>query len=177
MPNTQSPIARLNPASYKGWNSFWSFSLLNPSRMASSVKDEIHRRFTGQCAPAFCMTHRWISSPSWPASPQFIISSAFCISPSIMRNCFSMPGSLISLMPKRGGIMGRLDRLHAFHEGVYSWGSFKVQRCPNVQVTWYPFPSIYPSFLFFAPSTSAMSRATEGFSAIQTIIFFSFLFK
>ena len=48
----------------------------------------------------------------------------------------------------------------------------RVQRCPNVQVTWYPFPSMYPSFCFFAPNTSAISRATEGFSAIQTIIIF-----
>ena len=27
---------------------------------------------------------------------------------------------------------------------VYSCGSFSVQRWPNVQVTWYPFPSMYP---------------------------------
>ena len=32
--------------------------------------------------------------------------------------------------------MGRLDRLHAFHEGEYSCGSFSVQRCPKVHVTW-----------------------------------------
>ena len=51
----------------------------------------------------------------------------------------------------------------------------KGTEMPERQVTWYPFPSMYPSFLSFAPSTSAMSRATEGFSAIQTIIRFSFL--
>jgi superfamily I DNA/RNA helicase len=33
---------------------------------------------------------------------------------------------------------------------------------------------MYPSFFSFAPNTSAMSRATEGFSAIQTIIRYSF---
>ena len=139
--------------------------------MASSVSEEIHRRFTGQCAPAFCITQRWISSPSCPASPQLMISSAACIRRSMVWNCFCMPESSISLMPKRGGIIGRLESDQAFHAGVYSCGSFRVQRCPNVQVTWYPFPSIYPSFFCFAPSTSAMSRATLGFSAMQTIIF------
>ena len=79
-------------------------------------------------------------------------------------------------MPKRGGIIGRLPKFHDFQLGVYSCGSFRVQRCPNVQVTWYPFPSIYPSFLVWAPSTSAISRATDGFSAMQTIIFFSSCF-
>ena len=171
IPSTQSPMARLRPASYNGWNSDWSFRLANPSRIASSVSDEIHRRLTGQCAPAFCITHRWINSPSCPASPQLIISSACCISPSIMWNCFSIPGSFISLMPNRGGIIGKLLKLHAFHDGVYSCGSFSVQRWPKVQVTWYPFPSIYPSFRFLAPNTSAMSRATLGFSAMQTIMF------
>ena len=140
--------------------------------MASSVSEEIQSRLTGHLAPAFCITHRWMSSPSWPASPQLIIISASCISFSMMWNCFSIPLSLISLIPKRGGIMGSVLRLHVFHEGVYSCGSFRVHKCPNVQVTWYPFPSMYPSFRFLAPSTSAMSRATLGFSAMQTIMVF-----
>ena len=171
IPSSQSPIARESPASYNDWKSDWSFNLEKPSRIASSVKEEIHKRLTGQRAPAFCITQRWINSPSWPASPQLIISSAFCINCSIIWNCFSIPGSCpISLIPKRGGIIGKLPKLHDFQLGVYSCGSFKVQRCPNVQVTWYPFPSIYPSFLVWAPSTSAISRATDGFSAMQTII-------
>mgnify|MGYP000565095448 CR=1 FL=1 len=45
--------------------------------------------------------------------------------------------------------MGRLPKLHDFQLGVYSCGSFSVQRWPNVQVTWYPFPSMYPSFFSF----------------------------
>ena len=81
------------------------------------------------------------------SSPQFIIISACCMRFSIVWNWRSYVGLLISLMPKRGGIMGRLPKLHDFQLGVYSCGSFRVQRCPNVQVTWYPFPSIYPSFL------------------------------
>ena len=92
------------------------------------------------------------------------------MSDSMMWNCFSIPGSLMSLMPNRGGIMGRLPRLQVFQEGVYSCGSLSVHKCPKVQVTWYPFPSMYPSLRFLAPSTSAMSRATLGFSAMQTII-------
>ena len=177
IPSNQSPIARESPASYSDWKSAWSFSFANPSRIASSVKDEIHKRFTGQRAPAFCITQRWINSPSCPASPQLIISSAFCINCSMIWNCFSMPGSCpISLIPKRGGIIGKLPKLHDFQLGVYSCGSFRVQRCPNVQVTWYPFPSIYPSFLVWAPSTSAISRATDGFSAMQTIILFLLVF-
>ncbi|CDA49384.1 unknown [Bacteroides stercoris CAG:120] len=58
MPNSQSPMARESPASYNGWKSDASLSLANPSRMASSVSEEIHRRFTGQRAPAFCITQR-----------------------------------------------------------------------------------------------------------------------
>ena len=167
-------MARDKPASYKGWKSDASRSLAKPSRMASSVNEDIQRRFTGQRAPAFCITQRCINSPSCPASPQFIIISACCMRFSIVWNWRSYVGLLISLMPKRGGIMGRLPKLHDFQLGVYSCGSFSVQRWPNVQVTWYPFPSMYPSFFSLAPNTSAMSRATEGFSAIQTIIRYSF---
>lgn len=47
--------------------------------------------------------------------------------------------------------------------------STEVSECPGNLIS----VSFYISvFLVFAPSTSAMSRATEGFSAIQTIIFF-----
>ena len=143
--------------------------------MDSSVNDEIHKRFTGHLAPAFCMTQRCINSPSCPASPQFIISSAFCINCSITLNCFSIPASSISLIPKRGGIIGKLPRLHDFHDGEYSCGSFRVHKCPKVHVTWYPFPSIYPSLRLLAPRISAISLATLGFSAMQTImILFNF---
>ena len=86
--------------------------------MASSVIDEIHRRFTGQVAWAFCITQRWMSSPSCPASPQFTMPSAFCISRSMMANCFSMPLSGISLMPKRCGIIGSCVSAHGFHAWV-----------------------------------------------------------
>lgn len=83
--------------------------------MACSVSDEIHRRLTGHLAPAFCITHRWMSSPSCPASPQLIIISAFSISCFITLNCCSTPLSFLSLMPKRGGIKGRAARLHCCH--------------------------------------------------------------
>ena len=116
------------------------------------------------------MTHRWISSPSWPASPQLITISARLISSSIVRNCCSYEGLSISLIPKRGGIMGRAERLQCFQLSEYSCGSLSVQRWPKVQVTWYPFPSRYPFLRSVAPNTSAISRATLGFSAIQTFI-------
>lgn len=86
--------------------------------MASSVIDEIHRRFTGHLACAFCITHRWMSSPSCPALPQLTMPSAACISFSMMANCFLMLSSSMSLMPKRWGIMGSDERLHVFHIGV-----------------------------------------------------------
>ena len=86
--------------------------------MASSVIDDIHRRFTGHVGCAFCITQRCISSPSWPASPQFTISSAAFISRSMVANCFFTPSSSFSLMPKRCGIIGRAVRLHVRHIGV-----------------------------------------------------------
>ena len=86
--------------------------------MASSVIDEIHRRFTGHLACAFCITHRWMSSPSCPASPQLMMPSAACMSCSMTANCFFTPWSSFRRMPKRGGIMGRALRLHARHMGV-----------------------------------------------------------
>ena len=79
-------MARDKPASYKGWKSDASRSLAKPSRMASSVNEDIQRRFTGQRAPAFCITQRCINSPSCPASPQFIIISACCMRFSIVWN-------------------------------------------------------------------------------------------
>ena len=103
--------------------------------MASSVRLFTQSRFTGHFAAAFCITHRWMSSPSCPASPQLMISSAFCIRLSMMRNCFSTLLSCFSLMPKRGGIMGSCPKLQLRHIGVYSCGSFSSHRCPKVQVT------------------------------------------
>ena len=86
--------------------------------MASSVIDEIHRRFTGQVACAFCITHRWMSSPSCPASPQFTMPSAACISRSMVANCFLMPLSSMSLMPNRWGTIGSCVSAHGFHAWV-----------------------------------------------------------
>ena len=110
------------------------------------------------------MTQRWINSPSWPASPQLMTISAFCIRLSITLNCCSYVGFSISLIPNRGGIIGSDPRLQRFQFSAYSCGSFRVHKCPN------PFPSIYPFIRWVAPNTSAISRATLGFSAIQTFI-------
>ena len=104
----------------------------------------------------------------------FIIISACCMRFSIVWNWRSYVGLLISLIPKRGGIMGRLPKLHDFQLGVYSCGSFSVQRWPNVQVTWYPFPSMYPSFFLSLPIHRLCHAPQRAFSAIQTIIRYSF---
>ncbi|OPZ98118.1 MAG: hypothetical protein BWY72_00971 [Bacteroidetes bacterium ADurb.Bin416] len=86
--------------------------------MASVVNDEIHNRFTGHVHPAFCSTQRWMSSPSWPASPQLITISASLTSPSMMPNCLRYPSLSINLMLKRGGIMGKSLKCHDRHCGV-----------------------------------------------------------
>ena len=96
--------------------------------------------------------------------------SAFETSSSMMANCFLMPSSSISLIRNLEGIMGRTLRFHCFHFSVYSLGSCKLHKCPNVQVTQYPFPSIYPFRRTVAPITWAISFATLGFSAIHIFI-------
>ena len=111
-------MARLSPATYSGWYSLWSFSELKPSRIASSVIDDIQRRFTGHFACAFCITQRCISSPSWPASPQLTMQSAACMRRSITLNWRLMPSSSMSFMPKRGGIIGNAERLQCFQCSV-----------------------------------------------------------
>ena len=86
-----------------------------------------------------------------------------------------MPGSCpISLIPKRGGIIGKLPKLHDFQLGVYSCGSFRVQRCPNVQVTWYPF-LLYILLSGMSAEYFGYITCNRWLSAMQTIIL-SFLF-
>ena len=70
-------MALLLPALNKGSKSVPGINLLNPSLIASSVKDEIQSLFIGALHSACSRTHLCISSPSWPASPQFITSVAF----------------------------------------------------------------------------------------------------
>ena len=118
IPNIQSPMARDNPAWYNGSKSACGRRFLNPSRMASSVSDDIHNRFTGHWIDAFCITHRCISSPSCPASPQLITSSASLIRLSMTLNCFSMLSWAMSLMANLPGIMGSCASDHRFHNGV-----------------------------------------------------------
>ncbi len=86
--------------------------------MDSSVREDIQRRLTGHLAPAFCITHRWMSSPSCPASPQFMMLSAACMSFSMVWNCFCIPLSSMSFMPNLGGSIGRDDRDQRFQASV-----------------------------------------------------------
>ena len=145
-------------------------SFSNPSRMASSVSEEIQRRLIGTPHLALVNTQRWISSPSWPASPQLITISAFETSSSITTNCFFIPSSSIRRILNFEGIIGNTPKFHFCHFSVYSPGSCRVHKCPNVQVTQYPFPSRYPFRRVVAPRIFAISLATLGFSAIHIFI-------
>ena len=58
MPSIQSPMARDSPAKYRLLKSLPGFSCPKPSRMLSSVSDEIHSRLTGTLHSAFWYTHR-----------------------------------------------------------------------------------------------------------------------
>ncbi len=170
IPSSQSPMARADPAAYSVSNSEASISFSNPSRIASSVSDEIQSRFTGTPHFAFVSTHRCISSPSWPASPQLMTSSACFTSSSMTANCFLMPSSSISRMRNFDGIIGSTPMFHFCHFSVYSPGSCNVHRCPKVHVTQYPFPSRYPFLRVLAPKIRAISFATLGFSAMHIFI-------
>ena len=79
-----------------------------------------------------------------------------------------VPGSTFNR--KRSGIMGSCAMSHLTQPGSISPGSHSVTRWPMAQVTMYSSPVRKPSPLPFTPSTRAMSRATDGFSA--TISFF-----
>ena len=114
MPNNQSPIARAQPAAYKLSKSLPSRKLSNPSLMASSVSDDIHKRFTGLPALLYCITHRWINSPSCPASPQLMISSAWANNFLITSSCRTAPSLSNAFMPKRSGIIGSVPIFQYF---------------------------------------------------------------
>ncbi len=86
--------------------------------MACSVSDEIQSRFTGALQPAFCITQRWMTSPSCPASPQLITSSQRAIRPLSISNWFMLPFSGMSLSLNVAGIMGKSSMRHCFHCGV-----------------------------------------------------------
>jgi len=65
-----------------------------------------------QVAQAFCITHRCMSSPSCPASPQLMMRSALAKSCSMTLNCSSTPS--LRRMPNRSGTMGRAASDQAF---------------------------------------------------------------
>ena len=83
-----------------------------------SVREDIQSLDILHLHPAFWSTHRCMSSPSCPASPQLMISSACVTSCRIISNCFCIPGSSINFIPNRLGSMGSSDSVHRFHS---SW--------------------------------------------------------
>ena len=62
--------------------------------------------------------------------------------------------------------MGSCSRLYVGKP--YASGIARVTRCPKDQVTTWPFPEKQPSSLCVAPTMRAISRATEGFSAMTS---------
>ena len=70
----------------------------------------------------------------------------------------------------RSGSMGSWAMLHFTQAGLVSPGSHSETRCPTAQVTMYCSPYRKPSPFDFAPITRAMSRATEGFSAMISFL-------
>src|SRR5690606_6997261 len=117
MPNSQSPIALERPAYNKLSYCEDGFKFSKPSFMASVVKDEIHNRLTSPLYFASFITQRWMSSPSCPASPQFITTSAFSNKLLTILNCFCMPELVTTLVSNFSGSMGKL-----FKSQLFQWG-------------------------------------------------------
>ena len=68
------------------------------------------------------------------------------------------------------GSMGSDSARHAFQSGLISCGCANPTRCPIAHVTTYPLPCSQPDARVFAPTTCAISRATDGFSATTTTV-------
>ena len=114
IPKSQSPIALADPAAYKLSYCLASFNLLNPSLIASSVSEEIQSLLMGLLHFAFNNTQRCISSPSCPASPQLMTSVQFATKFSMQLNCFCIPASSTTFIPKFGGIIGKSSNFQYF---------------------------------------------------------------
>ena len=74
--------------------------------------------------------------------------------------------NLSRLFPRIGNVFRR----HCFHSGCISCGCASDTKCPIAHVTMYPPPCRYPSPFCVAPTTLAMSRATDGFSATTAML-------
>ena len=68
------------------------------------------------------------------------------------------------------GNIGRVPRLQRFQAGSISWGWARATRWPIAQVTMVSAPVKQPSPRLLAPRAAAMSRATEGFSAMTAVV-------
>ena len=142
--------------------------------MASSVIDEIHSRENGFLHSACLYIYRKINSPSRPESVAHTIwpTSRRCISFFTTPNCF-----LVFSITRRGmssGSMGSVSMRHALYLGSIASGSLSATRCPSAHVTIQSSDSIKPSAVDpeapRTPSTRAMSRATDGFSASTSVL-------
>ena len=89
--------------------------------------------------------------------------SRFSIHPLTTENWSRVLGSTFSGM--RSGSIGKSAMFHFTQRSSVSPGSHSETRWPMAQVTTYSSPTRHPSPRPLTPSTRAMSRATEGFSA------------
>ena len=184
MPTSQSASLRLRAASAKPCICSALRRRSKPSRTACGVMLCSHRRRTGLPSgldpPAYCSIKRNISSPSRPASQAFISSVTSlrlaCLTTALRRDLVLSTG----LSSKRGGITGRLAKLHLPRFTSYSSGACISSKWPTALVTMYLSFSKWSSCLLNAPTTGVrartMSCATEGFSAITNALLMVWFF-
>ena len=83
-------------------------------------------------------------------------------------NCSFVDSSTVS--GHCSGSMGSDSARHAFQSGLISCGCANPTRCPIAHVTTYSLPCNQPAARVRAPTTCAISRATDGFSATTTTV-------
>src|SRR5450830_862553 len=186
MPTSQSASERLRAALARPaiWLSLRSLS--KPSRMAWGVIDCSHRRLTGLPSawywppfwpPAYCSIRRKISSPSRPAS-QALMRALTSLRLASLTTAFRR---LLVLSTgfrwKKGGITGRLAKLHLPRLTSNCSGAWISTRCPTALVTtktsFSKGSSNFSNLPVLGVSARTMSCATDGFSAITRVFVIS----
>jgi hypothetical protein len=103
--------------------------------MAASVREEIHKRFTGRRQPEASAMKRKMSSPSRPASVAQMTweTSGAVRARRTMANC----GAVFSKTRRghRRGNMGSVSKLHRRHWASMPSGSSRPTMWPMAQVT------------------------------------------
>src|SRR5690554_4967007 len=135
IPTIQSALALESAASYKSSNSLPSCKFLNPSVIALSSIEEIHKRFIGLLHPSFSYTKRKISSPSRPESvAAIIVVTSLCfINAPIIFICFSLPFEITYLHSL--GKIGKSSYCHLVYFSSYRSAEASSTKCPIHHVT------------------------------------------